>query len=184
MACRDKNELPTGITWRRIYEIEGGEWKSNGKAYTGKPFGYFLSISCNNCEDAPCINACPTSAMHLSDDGLVMIDRMLCLGCDYCKWTCPYDALHLDPSGGIMGKCDFCIDLLYEGRNPACVDACPMRAIEFGYCDDFEGREGLLRSVFPLPDEKMTKPSLYIRAHKDAKGSDKSNAGINNTGKF
>lgn len=180
-ACKDKNDLAPGLSWRRVYEIEGGNWKNTNGVVTEKPFGYYLSISCNHCGDAPCVDACPTSALHKTDDGIVVIDPMLCMGCDYCEWTCPYGALKMDPSRGIMTKCDACIDYLYEGRNPACVDACPMRVLEFGYFDSMSARRGTTSAVFPLPDPKQTSPGLVIKPHKDSAVANDSNAMVNNT---
>lgn len=180
VACKDKNDLAPGLTYRRVYEIEGGNWKSSNGVITEKPFGYFLSISCNNCEDAPCTGACPTTALHRTDDGFIIIDPLRCMGCNYCEWTCPYGALKMDSSRGIMTKCDFCIDYLYEGRNPACVDACPMRALEFGYYEDFMLRKGAVSSVYPLPGPEMTKPGLVIKPHKDTAKANNSSAVVNN----
>jgi anaerobic dimethyl sulfoxide reductase subunit B (iron-sulfur subunit) len=179
-ACKDKNALTPGLSWRRIYEIEGGNWNNSNGVYTEKPFAYFISISCNNCEDAPCIDACPTTALHRSEDGFVLIDPLLCMGCNYCEWTCPYGALRMDGSRGIMTKCNFCIDLLYEGHNPACVDACPMRAIDFGYFEDISARRGTVNSLYPLPGFEMTKPGLVIKPHKDALKANNDNAIVNN----
>jgi anaerobic dimethyl sulfoxide reductase subunit B len=180
-ACKDKNDLEPGLSWRRVYEIEGGNWKSQDGAITEKPFAYFLSISCNHCENEPCTKACPTGALHKTEDGIVVIDRLLCMGCNYCEWTCPYGSLRMDASQGIMTKCDACIDYLYEGRNPACVDACPMRAIEFGFFDTYSARPGLMSSVFPLPAFEMTKPGLLIKPHNDSSKATTGNAIVNNT---
>jgi len=184
VACKDKNDLSPGLTWRRIYEIEGGDWVRKDGAITEKPFGYFLSVSCNHCAEAPCIGSCPTGALHANEDGFIILDYMLCMGCNYCEWTCPYGALKMDSSRGIMTKCDFCIDYLYEGRNPACVDACPMRALEFGYFDTLSARRGTTAVVFPLPDPAQTKPGLVIRPHRDASKAGEGNAEVNNTEKY
>lgn len=184
VACKDKNDLPPGLTWRRVYEVEGGNWGHNDGVITEKPFGYFLSVSCNHCADAPCIGSCPTGALHSTEDGFVIIDYLLCMGCNYCEWTCPYGALKMDSSRGIMTKCDFCIDYLYEGRNPACVDACPMRALEFGYFDTLSARRGTTSAVFPLPDPAQTKPGLVIKPHRDASRATGENTFVNNTEKY
>jgi anaerobic dimethyl sulfoxide reductase subunit B (iron-sulfur subunit) len=65
----------------------------------------------------------------------VQIDQEKCMGCKYCSWTCPYSALQYDEERGVMTKCDMCFDYVSMNKNPACVDACPARALEFG---DFE----------------------------------------------
>lgn len=67
-----------------------------------------------------------------------------------------------------MTKCNFCQDLLAEGQNPACVDACPMRALEFGELEELQAKYGTLDAVSPLPSGEFTKPSLVVTPHKDA----------------
>jgi len=179
-ACRDKNDLPPGVSWRRIYEVEGGSWKITDGVITEKPFAYNFSMSCNHCEDTPCVDACPTTALHKTLDGIVVIDKLKCMGCNYCEWTCPYKALKMDSTQGIMTKCDMCEDYIYEGRNPACVDACPMRALEFGYYDTLVSRHGSNAKIYPLPGYEMTKPSVVIKVHPDASRANNENASVNN----
>ncbi|MCU0407519.1 MAG: dimethyl sulfoxide reductase anchor subunit [Bacteroidales bacterium] len=96
-----------------------------------------LSIACNHCEKAVCLEGCPTGA--ISRDNLsssVLIDGIKCLGCHYCQWNCPYDAPKYDESLGITGKCTFCNTLLNENLPPACSSACPTGALSFGIIPD------------------------------------------------
>jgi anaerobic dimethyl sulfoxide reductase subunit B (iron-sulfur subunit) len=179
-ACRDKNDLAPGVSWRRIYEVEGGNWKIEDGVITEKPFAYYFSMSCNHCEDTPCVDACPTTALHKTLDGIVVIDKMKCMGCNYCEWTCPYKALKMDSSQGIMTKCDMCEDYIYEGKNPACVDACPMRALEFGYYDTLVSLHGSNAKIYPLPGYEMTRPSVVLKVHPDASKATNDNASVNN----
>ena len=167
MACKDKNNLPVGQAWRRVSEVNGGGWKKQGRAWTQDVFAYNLSISCNHCEDPICVKSCPTRAMHKRADGLVLIDRRLCIGCKYCAWVCPYGAPQFDANTGVMGKCDLCADYLEAGKNPSCVDACPMRALDFGGYAELAGKHGASRHVYPLPDTSITNPSIRISAHRD-----------------
>ena len=67
-----------------------------------------------------------------------------------------------------MTKCDMCYDLVDKGEKPACVDACPMRALDFGPLDKLIEKYGQVRTIFPLPDEAMTRPSLIIKLHRTA----------------
>ena len=95
--------------------------------------------SCLHCEDAPCVTVCPTGASwKRQDDGIVLVDEDLCMGCGLCAWACPYGARELDPEAGVMKKCTLCVDridnenLPEEDRIPACVRTCPTGARHFG----------------------------------------------------
>ena len=168
MACKDKNDLAIGQLWRRVYEVTGGGWKQAGPAWKHDVFAYNLSMSCNHCADPICARNCPTRALWKRDDGIVQIDQDLCIGCKYCAWVCPYGAPQFNPEKGVMGKCDLCADYVDEGKNPSCVDACPMRALGFGDYDELLEKHGGSDHIYPLPDNSLTEPSLCIKAHKNA----------------
>lgn len=165
VACKDKHDLEVGRLWRRVYEICGGGWVRKGKAWENDVFAYHLSVSCNHCEKPICVEACPTGAMKRRADGVVYVEQADCAGCRYCSMACPYDAPQLAPTIGKMTKCDFCRDEVDRGRPPACVSACPMRALEFGEKKELEAAHGTTPAVFPLPDRKLTEPSLVITPH-------------------
>jgi anaerobic dimethyl sulfoxide reductase subunit B len=164
IACKDKNNLPVGITFRRVYQYGGGDWVNNpdGTWTPNGVFSYGLSISCMHCENPACVANCPTGAMHKRDDGIVLVNQDQCVGCRYCEWACPYGAPQFNESKGVMSKCTFCEDLLAQGQNPACVDACPMRALEFGELSDLRAKYGDLNAVEPLPTASLTNPSVVI----------------------
>lgn len=168
MACKDKNDLPVGLLWRRVYEIVGGGWRREGDLWMPDVRAYNLSLACNHCEDPACVKACPTKALERRPDGLVLVDARKCAGCRYCEWSCPYGAPRYDARRGVMTKCDLCADRLAEGGRPACVEACPMRALDFGGLEELRERHGGTAEVLPLPPESMTKPSLLIRPHAGA----------------
>jgi len=172
MACKDKNDLPVGQVWRRIYEVTGGGWKKEGVTWRQDVFAYNLSMSCNHCEDPICAKHCPTKAIWKREDGIVQIDQSVCIGCKYCSWVCPYGAPQFNPDKGVMGKCDLCADYVDQGKNPSCVDACPMRALDFGDYDDLVSKYGESSHVYPLPNPSITGPSICVRAHQDAAGAD------------
>ena len=88
---------------------------------------------------AACVTVCPTGASYKrAEDGIVLVDEDLCIGCGLCAWACPYGARELDADQGVMKKCTLCIDRIYnvnlaeEDRTPACVRACPTGARHFG----------------------------------------------------
>ena len=169
IACKDKWDLDVGVTWRRVAEYSGGEWTVNPDGtYNQSVVGYYVSVACNHCANAPCITACPTQAMHKRDDGVVLIDYDKCIGCRYCEWNCPYDAPQFDATRGIMTKCNFCYDALDAGGQPSCVAACPSRALEFGERSELEAKYGTIHEVAPLPSASITDPSLVITPHRNA----------------
>jgi len=173
VACKDKNNLPIGVLWRRVYEISGGEWTHTGEAWTSTVFAYNLSIACNHCVHPKCAGVCPTDAYVVRPDGIVYIDGSKCIGCGYCAWACPYDAPQVDQFAGTMTKCNLCYDNLDMGLPPACVAACPLRCLELAEISD-EGMEarGLVlweipgtEHPFPLPKLSRTEPHLVIKPH-------------------
>lgn len=168
IACKDKNNLELGVLWRRVYEIGSGGWKKNGGAWNHEVKAYNLSISCNHCEKPVCVEVCPTKAMHKNKNGIVTIDAKKCIGCQYCLWACPYGAPQYDESKGIMSKCDFCADYLEDGKNPSCVDACPMRVIDFGELKDLKRKYGGVEELYPMPEAHHTKPAIVIKPHNDS----------------
>ena len=101
--------------------------------------------SCLHCEDAACVTVCPTGASYKrAEDGIVLVDEGLCIGCGLCAWACPYGARELDADQGVMKKCTLCIDRIYNenleevDRVPACVRTCPTGARHFGDLADPE----------------------------------------------
>jgi anaerobic dimethyl sulfoxide reductase subunit B (iron-sulfur subunit) len=173
MACRDKNNLPLGVLWRRVYEVCGGEWTRSGEAWTSTVFAYHLSIACNHCVHPKCAGVCPTDAYAIRPDGIVHIDGSKCIGCGYCAWACPYDAPQVDRTTGLMTKCNLCHDNLDAGLPPACVAACPMRCLELVAVDDpgLQDQGLVLWEIpgaehpFPLPKLSRTEPHLVIKPH-------------------
>ncbi len=177
IICKDKNDLPVGVTWRRVVQYGGGAWVTEGNLRVPRGiFTYSLSLSCMHCARPACIEVCPQQAIAKRPDGIVLIDSGKCAGCRSCEQACPYGVPQFDAAKGVMTKCDFCQDLLAQGRNPACVDACPMRALHAGPFEELRAKFGRIGAVPPLPPPH-TGPSLVItpsrHAPRGAKGSGK-----------
>ncbi len=168
-ACKDKHGLPVGILWRRVYEITGGTWTQRGPAWMSTVFAYNISLACNHCDRPICVEICPAAAYTKRADGIVQLDSNKCLGCRYCRWACPYGAPQYDEQTGQMTKCSLCIDNIDAGLPPACVAACPMRALDFGERTELEARYGVIAPVSPLPEAHLTAPSLVITPHSAAR---------------
>ena len=135
---------PTGAWLNRVHSFEVGEGPHGRTVHFPK--------SCLHCENAACVTVCPTGASYKRvEDGIVLVDEQLCIGCGLCAWACPYGARELDPTGGVMKKCTLCIDRIYnetlepEEREPACVATCPARARHFG--DLADPRSGVSQLV-------------------------------------
>ncbi|MCL3860737.1 DMSO/selenate family reductase complex B subunit [Actinotalea sp. K2] len=179
-ACKDKNDLPLGVTWRRVVEYSGGTWANADETLAPNVFTYYTSVSCNHCEDPICVTVCPTGAMSKGEDGIVTVDPAKCVGCRYCEWACPYSAPQFDASAGVMSKCDLCADYLAEGKEPACVAACPSRVLKFGEIDELRAQYGDVAGVEPLPDPSITRPNLVLTPHRHAQRTGEGTGAIAN----
>jgi anaerobic dimethyl sulfoxide reductase subunit B (iron-sulfur subunit) len=168
VACKDKHDLPVGILWRRVYEVSGGDWLRVGAAWINTVFAYSLSMACNHCARPICVEVCPAHAISRRPDGIVLIDERRCLGCRYCAWACPYGSPQYDTRRGRMTKCTFCVDELEQGKPPACVAACPLRALDFGDLAELQARYGSAQVVYPLPNPELTEPRLVLKPHREA----------------
>lgn len=162
IACKDINEAALGQRIRRVRTFEGGQYP--------RIFVYSISMSCQHCEDPKCVKTCPTGAYHKrEEDGVVFHDRKRCIGCRYCIWACPFAAPQYDPSEGKVKKCNLCIERIREGEKPACVAACPMRAIEVGMHQEFVNRRDVTDSIRNLPSPDITKPTTLYKVKAEAK---------------
>lgn len=84
VACKEENFLPPGIFWNRVFDLETGTFPAVRRTFLPRP--------CMHCEQAPCVDACPTRATAKREDGIVSIDYERCIGCRYCMIACPYDS--------------------------------------------------------------------------------------------
>lgn len=160
-ACKHSNATAPGIQWRKVLDIEAGEYPDVRRA--------FVPVGCMHCEDPPCLDVCPSTATGKRDDGIVTIDYDMCIGCAYCAVACPYqarsrsdkvssaygkkamrhEALREDPKRiGVAQKCTFCVERIDQGlanglvpgvdpaATPACVGSCIADALHFGDVED------------------------------------------------
>jgi len=129
IACHSENNVPDGKYRSWVKKIAKGR-------YPDTSF-HFLPRLCNNCEDAPCLNLCPTGATYRTlEDGVVHVDRDICVGCHVCIDACPYGSRFFNPITNTADKCDFCYHRITAGVEPACVTACTGRARIFGDLND------------------------------------------------
>jgi anaerobic dimethyl sulfoxide reductase subunit B (iron-sulfur subunit) len=168
VACKDKNDLPAGLHWRRVFEVSAGGWKKVREAWTSTVVAYNLSAACHHCEDPVCGKQCSVNAIEKRTDGIVLIDQARCTKCQKCRADCPYEAIRYDATSNTVSKCDLCVDLIDAGQRPACVAACPNRALNVGELDDLRQRYGPCDRVFPLDDPRISRPALVIKPHRHA----------------
>ena len=181
VACKDRNDLPLGVRWRRVVEFAGGDWDCRADGtFTHNVFAYYISISCNHCQEPICVQACPSTAMNQDRHGIVSVDPDRCLACRYCEWACPYSAPQFDEASGRMTKCDFCREELEQGGGPACAAGCPTRALQFGEYDELAAQHGSNLYIAPLPPPEITEPNFILDTHTDAKSAQTPDGTISN----
>lgn len=125
VACQDQNDIPENTqSYRQLIPMEQGEYPEAQIA--------FVTLACFHCSDAPCLQVCPKGAIFRDEaSGIIDVDKNLCIGCRTCAMVCPFGAPRFTP-GEKMEKCNFCIDRVNNGLEPACVHTCTTRALDFG----------------------------------------------------
>lgn len=160
VACNEQNGNPADIRWRRVGEIEGGQWPNTER--------YYLSMGCNHCLSADCLTGCPVDAYRKDPvTGIVLHSAEACIGCQYCVWNCPYSVPQFNQERGVVGKCDMCHGRLTSGLEPACVNSCPENAIEIEIVDQLSWRcdhatadaPGMPRAGQTLSTTRITLPA-------------------------
>ncbi len=164
LSCKDYRDHGTDIAFRMVLDYEGGTCSLDADGTcVSNAYVYHLSLACNHCNSPVCTQVCPTGAMHKDELDLVWPDVRKCIGCGYCTMACPYHAPHIDQHLKRSSKCDGCRTRTGEGLAPICVEACPVRALDFGETDELlEQHPNTVRSIMPLPNESATAPNLFI----------------------
>ncbi len=186
LACKDYHDLPSDIAYRHVYEYETeGAWNKDDKGcWTVDGTSYYISVACNHCDDPAGTKVCPTGAMHKeADTGIVAVDTGKCIGCGYCHMACPYNAPKVDRTKGHSVKCDGCADRIAEGKAPICVEACPLRALEFDSKDRVRADhpDSETADIAPLPSKKYTTPNLLISKPTGAEAANAASGKVINT---
>ena len=169
---------PDGVWFNRVHTYETTDDAGRGQTV-------HFPRSCLHCEDAPCVTVCPTGASYKrEEDGIVLVNEDICIGCKLCSWACPYGAREYDENQGVMKKCTLCVDKIYnenlppESRVPACVSTCPAGARSFGDLGDPESEVSKLvaaRGGYELMPEQGTKPvNRYLPPRPRQDGRDES----------
>lgn len=171
MACKDFHNHSTDIAFRQVYEYGGGSW-AEGKdgLWTNEVFAYYVSDACNHCAQPACVEVCPQTSMKKDEEtGLVFNDPETCIACSSCANACPYGAPAINEEANISVKCDGCYERVVAGGMPICVEACPLRALEFGDIEELRAKYGDNADIAPLADPSLTQPSITVLNPKGAK---------------
>jgi phenylacetyl-CoA:acceptor oxidoreductase subunit 1 len=187
-ACKSANATPPGVQWRRVLDLETGDFPDVRRT--------FVPVACMHCANPPCMHVCPTTATKQRADGLVTIDYDICIGCANCVMACPYDARSIERDAkfsygtamaserarfdegklGVATKCTFCKERIDEAERtgktpgvdpevtPACVNSCISGAMHFGDVNDSASHISQLLAEtehFRMHEELGTDPSVF-----------------------
>jgi len=119
-------------TWRHVKFAEGEPQPGFGGAAGEVSSWNFSSDVCKHCEQAGCLEACPTGSIVRTEFGGVYVQPDVCNGCSYCVVSCPFGVIQKNDADGRAFKCTFCYDRQKVGLQPACAKACPTESIKFG----------------------------------------------------
>lgn len=157
-ACKSENLVPLSVTRTYVKHVDVGVFPQTRRAHQ--------VTRCNQCAHAPCVTACPTTAMFKRADGIVDFDKSICIGCKACMAACPYDAIFINPEDHSAEKCNFCAHRIDMGLEPACVVVCPTQAILIGDMNDSDSYVAQIVSREPVTvrrPEKETLPKLFYK---------------------
>lgn len=174
VACKMENLTLPGCSRTTVTERIDAKWEVR---------------ICMQCDNPPCVSACPVNATWKNDMGIIVVDQDKCIGCKKCVSACPYQARKINPKTGYFkeklpfedmslkvrekhrihkptkaDKCDFCIHRLNVKKSPMCVEACPTGARVFGDMEDSQSEVSRLitKGVSPLKPELGTKPKVFF----------------------
>lgn len=168
VACKSEFDVPLGVTRSWVEYTEKGNYPNVQRT--------FLPRLCNHCSEPPCVDVCPTGATYKrADNGVVVVDADICIGCKYCIQACPYDARFMNHTTGAADKCDFCQHRTSQGLEPSCVNTCVGRARIFGDINDPDSEVSKLiakNAVSVLRREMGTQPNVFYIAADHADESD------------
>jgi Fe-S-cluster-containing dehydrogenase component/formate-dependent nitrite reductase membrane component NrfD len=163
VACKQEHGVELGVFRTWVKYVEQGTFPDTRRS--------FSVMRCNHCDDAPCIEICPVTALFRRDDGIVDFDPERCIGCKACLNACPYDALYIDPDSHTAAKCNFCAHRVDQGLKPSCEIVCPTHAIVSGDIDDPDSEVSRLIETVPWQvraPEQGTSPKVFYLGAQDA----------------
>lgn len=127
-------------TWRHVKFVEQAPVAGLGGNAGEQTSWTFSSDVCKHCEEAGCLEACPTGSIVRTEFGGVYIQPDVCNGCGYCVTSCPFGVVERDREDGRAFKCTFCYDRQKAGLQPACAKVCPTQSIKFGEIEELRAQ--------------------------------------------
>ncbi|MDR2492533.1 MAG: 4Fe-4S dicluster domain-containing protein [Coriobacteriales bacterium] len=176
VACQMQNNTRPDVRWNALDACEWGDYPEARRCY--------LPHACMQCDQPPCVAACPTGASHTTAEGVTLVDYEKCICCRQCVNACPYGARQVNTGGGnyfgaatpapyeaygtqrenVVEKCTFCHELTAAGGEPACVANCPGRARFFG---DLEDPASTIAQKVAAGATRVDKTGFYYSAPAD-----------------
>jgi formate dehydrogenase iron-sulfur subunit len=189
VACKEWNDVPsdglalTGFsydntaglghsTWRHVKFVErsGPPEGPADAGYRSNAFRWdFSSDVCKHCQNAGCLDACPTGSIVRTEFGGIFVQPDVCNGCGYCVVACPFGVVDRRPGDGRAFKCTFCYDRQKAGLKPACATACPTESILFGELEDLRAQAA--RRLDTLRSRGIDDAMLYDAANTSVGGT-------------
>ncbi|GEM_PF-155020 len=167
VTCKAEHDIPFGTFRCTVRTFQSGRYPDIRKL--------FIPCICNQCDNAPCIDACEEKdAIIKTGEGVVLINTERCpegIDCKKCYEFCPHDAIDINPFTGRPEKCDFCYGRLQRGEEPVCVKSCMGKAIIFGDMNDEDSAIAALlkrRKVKVRNPEHETEPRVFYLLNRDA----------------
>jgi formate dehydrogenase iron-sulfur subunit len=149
VACKEWNQLPgnpprfLGDSFDNTGQLDAMNWRHvqfrETAAQGGGPAWLMMSDVCKHCNQASCMDVCPTGAIIRTEFDTVFIQQDVCNGCRNCIGACPFGVIGFHSDTGTVRKCTLCYDRLQAGMQPACAQACPTQSIRFGPLDQLHG---------------------------------------------
>jgi anaerobic dimethyl sulfoxide reductase subunit B (iron-sulfur subunit) len=162
IACKDWHDVELGpVDYINVKYIEKGKYPN--------PYVAYMFSTCFHCANPECIPACPVNAISKrAEDGIVVVDREICLGKDncapFCQEACPYGMPRFgEEENAKMQKCDFCLERLADNKNPICVGACTMRALDAGPMDELIAKYGDIKEAEGFVYSEENRPSVIFK---------------------
>jgi formate dehydrogenase iron-sulfur subunit len=176
VACKQWNQLPddgfrlTGMsydntghlgasTWRHVAFVERPSAMQGQTSALGAFSWLMNSDVCKHCQEAGCLENCPTGAIIRTEFDTVYVQPDVCNGCGYCVVGCPFGVIDRREDDGRAWKCTLCYDRLKVGETPACAKHCPTESIQYGDLDEL--RERAHKRVEALHAAGVTDAYLY-----------------------
>ena len=173
-ACNKENGLDRGdeqhsrpdqkAQWIRKVDLKN---KATGHAVS-------LPLMCQHCENPPCVDVCPTGASFKRKDGIVLVDKHICIGCRYCMMACPYKArsfiheelthqLEYAPRGkGTVESCTLCVHRVDNDGTPACVEACNAAGHQAMYFGDLKDANSTISKQLKIQSSSAIRDDLKL----------------------